>query len=161
MAHQIAELRQAAWGPVIGAQAAAARFGLEPADLRAYHIVVEDSSGVAAGARLVIAEDVGEVPDVSGYESYFDRMHFPVGVGSRLVVRPDCRRLGFAGRLIGARLELARRVGLHEVWGETRMDRAPGLVEFGYALQGPSGDTSVPGDWGIFRVTLVGPGTAP
>ena len=152
---RVVALRVAAWGPVIGIEAARARFGWDAADESAYHVVIETEGSYVAAGRVAVVTASDPLPDESSYDPHRAHMRFPVAVTSRLVVHPDHRGRGHAGAVIDARVALARRLGVNQAWAETRLERAEGFVARGFREVGASGDRSVPGRWGIFCLELT------
>lgn len=157
----IAALRRAAWTPIVGAEAADDRFGLDDEDHRAWHVTVHDRDALVAAGRLAVRLEPVDLPEAVSFTPWVDGMVMPAGFASRLVVRPDRQGAGLGERIIRARLALACDLGLHQVWGETRTHHIDGLARHGYRLVGPSTDESVPGEWHIMCAPLSGAGATP
>jgi hypothetical protein len=151
-------LRLEAWGRLLGPDAAA-RFDVDRHDAEAWHCLVHHEGVPVAAGRLTVHSDLDDLPESTSFTPYVRQMRVPLGIASRLVVRPDCQRRGHAARIIVHRLVLAAELDLLEVWSETRRPQVHGLIRHGYEVVGPSPDDSVPGQWVILRAPLA-PGSA-
>jgi GNAT superfamily N-acetyltransferase len=150
----VGALRLEAWGRILGPGAAAARFGVDDDDTRAWHCLVLDEGMLVAAGRLTVHSSVDALPESTSFGPYLEQMRVPLGLASRLVVHPAHQRRGHAARIIVERLVLAADLDLNEVWGETRRHKVNGLTRYGYEPMGPSVDDSVPGEWVILRAPL-------
>ena len=155
---EIGALRREAWGPLIGPDRADERFGIGEEDRTAWHILITSGDALVAAGRLSVRQRSSDLPDAESFERWTHLMATPLGFASRLSVHPSSQGLGLAERIIDERLNLARRLGLRQVWGETRTRHVHGLERHGYRLIGPSADESVPGEWRIMCAPLDDPG---
>lgn len=150
----IEALRRRAWSPHIGEDRAAERFAIDRHDRRSWHLLVEFDGEVVGAGRLTPCRTVDALPEDESFGPYRGEMTFPIGLGGRLAVHPAHQQRGHAAAIIEARLALAKRLQLRQVWSETRATNAAGFLRRGYTLRGPSADASVPGDWQIFSADI-------
>jgi len=148
---QIEALRLAVWSDLTTVSVARKRFGLDQLDDRAWHVVHFDENTIIAAGRLIIAESRSGVPDLCSLNPYLDLMEFPVGVMNRLFVNRTHRGKGIAQGIIRERIKLAHELGVFDLWVEARSAAAPSLEQHGFCDIGPSADTSITGEWRIFR----------
>jgi GNAT superfamily N-acetyltransferase len=147
-------LRSRAWGTEIKDHLAADRFGIDDQDRHSWHLIIWSADRLVAAGRLTACVSLDDLPDETSFGPYRAQMATPAGFAGRLVVDPPYRGRGLAESIIVARLELARTLGLAQVWGETRRTAVDGLIRHGYVLRGDSLDRSVPGEWSILSVDL-------
>jgi len=150
----VGPLRRQAWKTEIQVHLAADRFGIDDHDRRSWHFMISSADRLVAAGRLTVCKSLDDLPDETSFGPYRAQMTTPVGFAGRLVVDPSYRHRGLAERIIVARLDLARTLGLAQVWGETRRSDVDGLIPHGYVLRGDSLDCSVPGEWSILSVDL-------
>lgn len=157
---EIGALRRNAWEPIVGADLADDRFGIDDEDHTAWHVVVSHDDALVATGRLALRTQLTDLPESTSFSGWTHSMVTPLGFASRLAVHPAKQGKGLAERVIAERLTLSRRLGLAQVWGETRTGHVHGLERHGYRVLGPSADASVPGEWHILCAPLSPAGEA-
>ena len=150
---RIEVLRLGVWSEFISTTMAIRRFGLDPFDREAWHIVYLEGDNVIASGRLIIATCQSAVPDHCSFSNYHGLMSYPSGILNRLVVDRRYRRRGMANRINRDRIRLAEDNGVRDLWIEIQSDRLSAMEQLGFSDVGPSLDESVGGQWRIMRRT--------
>lgn len=151
MLRQIEAFRLNVWRQLIGADAATARFATERFDYTGWHIVHRSRGEIIATGRLLVVDELEQVPDLCSFAPYVKRMDFPIGFLNRLVVHPMHRRKGLGRRVNSQRLELSERLGVREVWVEVQDNRVGSMQRLGFEEVGRSHDSTISGNWRILR----------
>lgn len=116
---EIAELRWRVWEPIFAKSGFSSMRSvadwIDPVDREAIHFTImdiDDSSVIAAAARLSIHESVRELPEPSIIEAFPDwTPEAPLAMLGHLVVAPHDRHHSFGHRLVTQRNNYARLAG--------------------------------------------------
>lgn len=135
---QIGRLRVAVWSSKTTVARSVGECWTDRLDDQAIHWTVTRDDALRGAARLTTHHDWSDIAHGEAFAGCASGVRFPVALFGRLVLHPDVRGRGIAGRLDRARRAAARRLDARHALVFAPSHRLAGLEQIGFRVVGPS-----------------------